>query len=347
MPQKRPVPKWLKWEFWPFEVFYLPVAFLVMVHALRARTLAYFTLANPGMRMGGFSSYSKYEILSQLSSKYLPKTILFDGVPALPKLLAQMQAASISFPIILKPDAGERGWKVEKITDEAKAAIYLQDAPQQLLLQEYIDLPEEYGVMYYRYPDAKSGRINSLMKRQFLSVTGDGQATLLELFQQNERCLYHLDRMKQKYRNELHRILPEGELKVLEEIGNHNRGTTFIDAHSLISDELITAFDNAGSTLHEFYFGRFDVRTASFEELIKGNFKVIEINGANSEPAHIYDPDMSLLKAYGDLFRHWNIMFRISMQNRRRGFHAPTTGALYKVVRQHLKEKKAHPNKIA
>jgi hypothetical protein len=36
-------------------------------------TLAYFTLANPGMKMGGFSAYSKYDILRQLQKKYLPK----------------------------------------------------------------------------------------------------------------------------------------------------------------------------------------------------------------------------------------------------------------------------------
>lgn len=346
MKNKKPLPKWLKWEFWPYRIFYIPVYFLIIVHAIRARTLAYFTLSNPGMRMGGFSSYSKFEIINQLAPRIIPKTILFSTVPLLEELIKRMHSSNISFPIILKPDEGERGWKVEKISNEAESEIYLADAPQKMLLQEFIDLPEEYGIMYYRYPNEKKGNISSVMKRQFLTVTGDGNSTLLELFHQSERCVYHLDRITIKFKKELHTILPAGKVKVLEEIGNHNRGTTFFDAHELINDKLVEVFDEASSTLHEFYFGRYDVRTQSYEEMLKGNFKVIEVNGANSEPTHIYDPEMSLLKAYRDLFRHWNILFRISMQNRKRGFKAASMPELYRAIHGHLKEKEEHPNRL-
>lgn len=346
MKKKRPLPKWLKWEFWPYRIFYIPVYFLIIVHGIRARTLAYFTLANPGMRMGGFASYSKFEIISQLLPQFIPKTILFSAVPSLPELLDRMHAENISFPVILKPDEGERGWKVEKIANKEEAIRYLLDAPQEMLLQEYIDLAEEYGIMYYRYPNEKKGNISSVMSRQFLTVTGDGNSTLLALFHQSDRCMYHLGRMMVKFKNELNHVLPAGKVKVLEEIGNHNRGTTFLDAHELINEKLVQVFDDAGSTMNEFYFGRYDVRTPSYEELLKGNFKVIEVNGANSEPTHIYDPDMSLLKAYSDLFKHWNILFRISMQNRRRGFKAATMPELYRAIQSHLKEKEAHPNRM-
>lgn len=340
------MPKWLKWEFWPYHIFYIPVYFLIAVHAIRARTLAYFTLANPGMRMGGFSSYSKYAILQQLEAQFLPKTILFESVPAVALLLSKMKEAEISFPVILKPDEGERGWKVEKISNETELIKYLSDPPQKMLLQQYIDMPEEYGIMYYRFPYEKKGQISSVMKRQFLMVTGDGQSTLLQLFEQHDRCLYHIDRLTQKFKQELHTVLPAAQVKVLEEIGNHNRGTTFLDAQELISDELVQVFDALSSSLEEFYFGRYDVRTPSYEEMLKGNLIVIEVNGANSEPTHIYDPDMSLVKAYGDLYQHWNILFRISMQNRKRGFKAASMKDLYRAIQSHLKEKREHPNRI-
>lgn len=346
MKKRKPVPKWLKWEFWPYRIFYIPVYFLIMVHAIRARTIAYFTLANPGMRMGGFSSYSKYAILQQLASQFLPKTILFDGVPHAALLLSRMKEAAIRFPVILKPDEGERGWKVEKISSVEEVMKYLADPPQRMLLQEYIDLPEEYGIMYYRFPDEKKGHISSVMKRQFLSVTGDGSSTLQQLFQQSERCLYHIERITLKFRNELQTVLPAGKIKVLEEIGNHNRGTTFLDAKELINEQLVQVFDRMSSALHEFYFGRYDVRTASYAEMLKGNLIVIEVNGANSEPTHIYDPDMSLLKAYRDLYHHWNILFRISMQNKKRGFKAAPIRDLYHAIQSHEQEKKEHPNRI-
>ena len=117
-------------------------------------------------------------------------------------------------------------------------------------------------------------------------------------------------------------------------------------AHHLISKELVSIFDEASTTLNEWYFGRFDVRTASHEEMQRGNFKVVEVNGVNSEPAHIYDPHMSLLKAYADLFRHWNTIFRIARENRRRGFKPEKTGEVIHLIREHFREKKNHPNEV-
>jgi hypothetical protein len=229
---------------------------------------------------------------------------------------------------------------VEKISNQEDLNNYFTDSPARLLLQEFIDLPEEYGVMYYRFPGETKGHVSSMMKREFLSVTGDGASTLLTLFEKSDRCRHHINRLKKKLSNELSTVLPEGEKKVLEEIGNHNRGTTFLDAQNLINEKLVAVFDEASSTLHEFYFGRFDVKTASYPELLNGNFKVIEINGVNSEPAHIYDPDMSIFKAYRDLFFHWNIVYKISEQNKKRGIRAEPFANVYRQIRQHLKEKK-------
>ncbi len=298
------------------------------------------------MRMGGFSNYSKYDILRQLAPRLIPRTILFESAPTAALLAQQMQLEGISYPVVLKPDQGERGWKVEKISNEVQLKAYLRDAPGRLILQEYVDLKEEYGIMYYRFPGQATGNISSVMKRQFLTVTGDGISTLYELFQKSDRCMYHIKRLTAKFKNELNKVLPQAEVMILEEIGNHNRGTTFISAQDLINSKLVNVFDEASSTLSEFYFGRYDIRTHSFEEMLNGNFKVIEVNGANSEPTHIYDPDMSIWKAYRDLFKHWTILFRISMQNRKRGFKPPSAREFYTAIRAHLKEKQEHPNTI-
>lgn len=344
--RKPPIHKWLKWEFWPFQVFYIPIYFKLFIDGMRSGTLSYFTLANPGMKMGGFSSYSKYDILRQLHQKYLPVSILFDHEPSTHEVVERMKAEALSFPVILKPDEGERGWKVEKIMNEEGVADYLLDSPDRLILQEYVSLPEEYGVMYFRFPGRPSGTISSVMKREFLAVTGDGTSTLLELMLNHERCLYHLPRMKKKFAEVLDAVLPPGEKKILEEIGNHNRGTTFLNANHLINDRLVKVFDEATATLKQWYFGRFDLRTESYNEMLKGNFKVVEVNGVNSEPTHIYDPHMSIFMAYRDLFAHWNTIYRISRENRKRGFKPDSAGDVWHIIREHLKEKKAHPNKL-
>jgi len=48
-------------------------------------------------------------------------------------------------------------------------------------------------------------------------------------------------------------------------------------------------------------------------------FKIIEINGVNAEPTHIYDPNHTLAKAYRDIFFHMKIIYQISKQNRSLG----------------------------
>ena len=64
----------------------------------------------------------------------------------------------------------------------------------------------------------------------------------------------------------------------------------------------------------------FDMKITSWEDLRKGKgVKVLEFNGASSDPAHIYDPDYSLIRAYRDIFYHWKTMRKIARQNRKAG----------------------------
>jgi len=52
------------------------------------------------------------------------------------------------------------------------------------------------------------------------------------------------------------------------------------------------------------------------EELKQGiNFSIIELNGAGSEPTHIYDPKHSIFWAWKEIIKHLNILYRISKLN--------------------------------
>src|SRR5213078_3087959 len=65
-----------------------------------------------------------------------------------------------------------------------------------------------------------------------------------------------------------------------------------------------------------FYFGRLDVRYNTWDELRQGkNFSIIELNGAGSEPTHMYDPKHSIFYAWKEIIRHWKILARISRIN--------------------------------
>jgi hypothetical protein len=54
----------------------------------------------------------------------------------------------------------------------------------------------------------------------------------------------------------------------------------------------------------------------TWEELCQGkNFAIVELNGAGSEPTHIYDPKHSIFFAWQEIIRHWKFLHHISTIN--------------------------------
>ena len=108
----------------------------------------------------------------------------------------------------------------------------------------------------------------------------------------------------------------EGESIELEPIGNHCRGTMFLNGNHLIDEQLTKVITKIAMQLEEIYFGRFDLKCRSIEDLKQGkHISILEINGVGAEPAHIYDPDYPLLKVYSTLLNQWKIMYNIAMYN--------------------------------
>ena len=63
--------------------------------------------------------------------------------------------------------------------------------------------------------------------------------------------------------------------------------------------------------------GRFDLKVKNVDDLYLGkNIKIMELNGASSEPGHIYDSsNNNIFKAYKDLFSHWRRLSDIAKVN--------------------------------
>ena len=125
--------------------------------------------------------------------------------------------------------------------------------------------------------------------------------------------------MKKAYFFHLIEIVDIGKVIELVSIGNDCLGTNFLDGSHVIYVMLSASFDEMSKQIEVFYFGRFDLRCASIEDLYAGNFKVMELNGCGAEPAHIYHPGFPLRKAIKVLFNHWRNIFLISRENVKRG----------------------------
>ncbi len=299
-----------RYEFWPFWILYAPFVPYYLWNSLRLRSFTYFTLANPTWKNGGFTRYSKSEIQRQL-----PK----DFMPDFQMLKTKEDPQKFTFPFIAKPDIGERGKQVELIQNQTDWKKYLEIAYFPLILQEYVDFPFEFGVFYARMPNEENGKILHITAKHFLQITGDGKATFGQLLSQKFRAQKRLKHWKSYYHKIWDTVLKKEEEFLIEPIGNHNRGTEFYDGTQYKTVEMEAVFDSISQELSGFYYGRYDVKAQSLEDFQKGQFVILELNGTNSEPTHIYDSSFNLQKAYQEIFNMLQIQFQIAQQNYKKG----------------------------
>lgn len=332
----------MSWEYWPMHLVYTPIYIYWIFLSLWSRKPMFFAAANPGLDMGGFIGESKKEILDMIPLEWVPRTLMVTPGTSVDAVLDRMRAVAIDFPVIGKPDVGERGFLVEKIKNKDTLDAYLKACPVDVLIQEFVDFPVEVGVLYHRMPGESKGKITSVTLKEFLSVTGDGHSTIEQLIMAYPRALLQLPVLKEKEPELLKEIPAQGKKIELVPIGNHSRGTTFLNGNQHIDGQLIQTFDHISGQIEGVYFGRYDIRCKSITDLKAGKgFKILEINGIKSEPTHIYEPGFSILKAYQILFRQWTTIYRISMENIRYGTPVPTLKEGIQRLRNSLQNKKA------
>ncbi len=312
--------KLFHWEYWPMEAIYYPIFPVWLYYAIKARSFFFFSAANPSIKNGGMAMESKKEIYDIIPPQYIPKTVLINKGASLEEAMKSVVQAGIHFPMIAKPDIGLKAFAVDKINHEGELKGYLDKIADNFLVQEFVDYPKEVGIFYVRKPDAEKGVITGIVSKEFLSVIGDGQHSIKDLIKQTPRSHFQLKILMRRYGATLDRVLAKGEQFVLVPYGSHTRGAKFIDKSHLKNQQLLDTIDTICKQIPDFYFGRLDILYSSFDALAAGkDFSVIEVNGAGSEPTHIYDPKHSLFFAWREITRHWRLMYEISAINNRKG----------------------------
>src|SRR5258706_3654693 len=303
------------WEYWPFAIVHAPSFIYWLLLSLKERSLFFFSACNPGILMGGMLGESKFDVHKRVPQEVNLKTALIQLPSSPDKVIQCIRDNGFQFPLIFKPDFGERGWMVRRINNPKEVEDYLKEIRIDFLIQELVDLPLEFGVFYVRYPREESGKVISIVGKEMLFVEGDGKKTLQRLILEKDRAKLQWEMLRATYRHRLEDVRPIREKLELVSIGNHVLGTKFLNANHLITEKLSASFDRISKHVDGFYFGRYDVRVASIEDLENGKVKVVELNGCGAEPSHIYQPGFSLWKALNVLFQHWNYIYRISTQN--------------------------------
>ena len=225
---------------------------------------------------------------------------------------------------MIKPDVGERGTDVCVLRDESELVRELEARDRDQILQEYVR-GREFGVFVLRRPGDDRFRVVSITRKEMPVLVGDGERTLERLVLDDDRavCLYehYLASNAARWLE----VPAAGERVQIVDLGTHCRGSIFLDGSDLRTDALEERMDRISKGYAGFHYGRYDLRADSEEALREGrDFKLLEVNGLTSEPAHVYDPRYSAADARRCFRELWTEAFAIAAANHAAG--APLVG---------------------
>lgn len=324
------------WEFWPPWLFYAPVAAWIAALTLR-HGLTALTAANPGLADGGLVGESKADILRLLPERWTIPWLLIPSAER-GRAHALVEARGWAYPLVAKPDVGQRGAGVQRVADEAALLDYLRRAEGAVLLQPWHPGPFEAGVFYARRPDEARGRIFSITDKRFPTLVGDGRATVADLVRRHPRFRFQAPLFLARHAARAHDVLPAGACLPLGDIGNHAQGAMFVDGSDLITPALEARIDAIAREIPGFFVGRFDIRYSDRDAFRRGDdLAIVELNGVTAESTNIYDPSRSLLTAYRTLFAQWALIFAIGGANRARGAQGASLGRVGRLVWEYLR----------
>ena len=81
---------------------------------------------------------SKYEVLKRVPDFLKPKTLLVKLPASTEDVVKRMEESQLTFPLIFKPDLGERGWLVRRIENREDIADYLCEIKIDFIIQEFV-----------------------------------------------------------------------------------------------------------------------------------------------------------------------------------------------------------------
>ncbi len=319
-------------EWWPVYIFYTPVWLCIPFMLLRRRARLVFTATNPGIENGGgFVGESKSGILARFpvdEATILPARLIDGTQPEAAQTALDLIDADPTlggFPIVIKPDAGQRGIGVTLARTPEDVRTYFQHRPGPAVLQRFHPGPRECGVFWMRKPahldprpiHQRDGFIFSINRKLFQHLEGDGRSTIRRLIWTHPRYRCQARLFLTRFAGRLDEVLPAGQSLLLSFAGNHAQGTCFVDGRELVTPALEAEINRIARSFHDdgFDFGRFDLRYESDDLLAQGRgFAILELNGLTSESTNMYDPDRSLSWAWSILLAQWKHADRIGLE---------------------------------
>ncbi len=343
-------------EWWPAWLLYAPlIPYLVYLWMRHGHPLM-FTCCNPGIEAGGGMVGESKERIMRGVSIASPETsahcrLIDEGGSSEQRARRTIEwirddPALGGYPVVLKPDQGERGYGVRLAHSDSDVQSYFRSIPEPVIIQRFVPGPNEAGILWARRvgDPPERGFIFSVTRKELPVVTGDGAATLEDLILRHPRYRCQTPVFMRRHEARLEWVPAKGEQVTLTTAGNHTQGTKFFDGADLITPELEAALNTIAAAFPDdhdepggFDIGRFDIRYTTDDALRQGReFHVIELNGTFSESSNLYDPDRSLFWAYGWLFGHWRLMVELGAERAHAGATPMRPIEMFRLIRDRV-----------
>lgn len=337
-------------EYWPTRILYLPVFGYLTARWLRpGKHPMDFSACNPCIPGAGMVEESKKAILDGIQDRSaVAEYALIPQRMRLPEKLQVVddfiQEHALQYPVVLKPDVGERGNRVVIAENPGQVRKVLRDPSGDFIVQAFVP-GVEFGVFYIRRPSEESGRIFAITRKTFSFLKGDGLHNLEELILADPRAVCQSEIHFKNLQERLFEVPAAGERIQLNNVGNHCLGTLFEDGMELWTPELEKRVDEISRSLPGFFFGRYDLFAPDEAAFQRGEaLKVIELNGVSSEATSMYDPQNSYLHMVKTLLKQWETASAIGLELQKQGHPRMTLRELIRHYDRH--QRRAHRLRI-
>ncbi|MEO0478747.1 MAG: alpha/beta fold hydrolase [Planctomycetota bacterium] len=313
-----------RWEYWPSKALYYPlIPFFARIRFTKGG-IRNASSVNPVWPDGGFIGESKQKVLDRFPKEAVLESFFIepnaDGRYDEEWILKEIEDRQLGWPLIIKPDQGQRGTGVKKVESPEDLTTRLRDLSVPMIVQKFHPGPYELGLFWWQLPGQEKGRLFSICEKLFPKVEGDGKHTLEELILRDRRLFLQHEVFFERFEDRLNEVPETGETVELGTAGNHAQGCQFVEGEHWRTDAIEAWLDRSCVPVEGYCFGRLDVRFTDPEEFKQGRGgKILEANGISSESTNMYDPRYSIFKAWRLLREPWHAILEIGKHNRKQG----------------------------
>lgn len=304
--------KKMTWEQLPWQIQFLPsvIKYLPVVGSINT--------INPDIGgLSGMVGASKVHLNTKVYPDFRPKDIVFEVGTTVSEMQELVTERKIFFPVFIKPIRGERAAGVQFLPNKSALSKVVLDSNRSYLIEEAIMTTSEFCINVVRDLATQMFLVFSITERVIPTVIGDGETTIKALVLLLDMPVLQKQKIVSALEIEfLDTVLARNISQTVVRTASISYGTNYVNQRLTLAQKklLEQQMNKVLSHATGFNIGRFDIKANNLDELLAGEFKVIELNGIGGMPTHVYETHLSLNQKQAILNEYFDLLQNFSRQ---------------------------------